>query len=562
MTDLHNADRTRLRNELVDDALPTLTSKALQEPEIAGAIAQYRLDSTEMWNAVIQAKEEVLIPAYPAFAELIDLRLAAPRKPSSVTVSRTIQPRFDFSRIARLGKRPIGTPSTETDARFKHYNQRMQDATDRWKSILYSDGVLPLLRRLINDEVQPPLLTSLTVTDAPGLERLRDSSFVVRTSSVIRFEKVASRVVTGAIGLAGPRGAGKTTAIDYYSGRQAMTERGPIRVTVSAPVRYEPRDFMLHLYAVACRALLDRYQDDKNLNRSTHIRRIQRVLLGHLAVVILLMSGAALAGNLATGQRLIVLWVLAALGAIVLVRLLWVLARTFKRLSALRRSNEYQAIKRTQEHLRRIRFLQTQTTGWSGKLTLPLGSDAGWTRSVQLADRALTYPEIVADLRAFLDDTTQFSLGEPAVIVAIDELDKIGSADEAQKFVNEIKGLFGVARTQFLVSVSEDALASFEQRGLPVRDAFDSAFDEIVRIDHLSLADTYLLLNGRVIGMPEPFLCLAHCMSGGLARDVIRVARSMVSMVDKAGDDDPLRLDDVCGALLRDDVNAKRTPSS
>lgn len=45
-------------------------------------------------------------------------------------------------------------------------------------------------------------------------------------------------------------------------------------------------------------------------------------------------------------------------------------------------------------------------------------------------------------------------------LVAVDELDKIESAELAQQLLNEIKGVFGVDGTRFLVSVSDDALGS------------------------------------------------------------------------------------------------------
>ena len=110
----------------------------------------------------------------------------------------------------------------------------------------------------------------------------------------------------------------------------------------------------------------------------------------------------------------------------------------------------------------------------------------------------------------------------------IDELDKLDSAEQARGFLNEIKGVFQASNTHFLVSMSEDAIASFERRGLPFRDVFDSAFDESSR-SLSSLDQSRQLLNETVIGMPLPFIDLAHCLAGGLARDVIRFARRMAS---------------------------------
>jgi hypothetical protein len=188
-------------------------------------------------------------------------------------------------------------------------------------------------------------------------------------------------------------------------------------------------------------------------------------------------------------------------------------------------------------------------------VTLPLSSEVGWSRQRQRERRPLTYPELVTALRGFLEVFAWSTGVNPAVIIAVDELDKIESADDAQRFINEVKGIFGAQGTQFLVSVSEDALASFERRGMPVRDAFDSAFHEIVRVDYLTLVDTVELLSSRVIGLPEPFKWLVHCMSGGLPRDVVRTARAMVALTSSG--EAPLSLDDVCVALVADDLGRK-----
>ena len=70
-------------------------------------------------------------------------------------------------------------------------------------------------------------------------------------------------------------------------------------------------------------------------------------------------------------------------------------------------------------------------------------------------------------------------------------------------------------------------MASFERRGLPFRDVFDSSFDEIVKVDYFSLADAKRLLSRRIVGLPIPFVSLCYCLSGGLARDLIRAARNL-----------------------------------
>ena len=74
------------------------------------------------------------------------------------------------------------------------------------------------------------------------------------------------------------------------------------------------------------------------------------------------------------------------------------------------------------------------------------------------------------------------------ITIAIDELDKFADPVQAHEFVNEVKTVFGVNSCVFLVSVSDDALASFERRGIPVRDALDSAFAAMIAVAPFSCA--------------------------------------------------------------------------
>jgi energy-coupling factor transporter ATP-binding protein EcfA2 len=373
---------------------------------------------------------------------------------------------------------------------------------------------------------------------------------VVRTSSVRAFLAAARRLPTGAIGLAGPRGVGKTSLIQHFAGRVDDEAHGPVRVTVSAPVQYDPRDFVLHLFATVCQAVLR----ERRLTAFPFVRRLRS--LGLFALATLVATVVALGfGVFGEPARIVreadLSLVPAGVFAVLLVLDATLLTRDFLRG---RRRARHGIGGLAGAHLENIHYLQTHTSGWSGKVTLPR-SEVGWSRSRQRERRPQTYPELVAALCDFLAAFAESTAVSPALIIAVDELDKIDSADRAQQFVNEIKSIFAAPGTQFLVSVSEDALASFERRGLPVRDAFDSAFHEIVRVDYLTVDDTAQLLSSRVIGLPEPFVWLVHCLSGGLPRDVVRTARAMVALTDHA--EPPPSLDEVCAELVRDDLNRK-----
>ncbi|KAA2264862.1 hypothetical protein F0L68_07240 [Solihabitans fulvus] len=537
-----------LAEELIRDALPSVVARALAAPEIVSGVEQAGLDPDALRRQVLAATDEVVRPASRALETFRQAALAEQQWRGAAEPTE---------HSSRPGLRPLG----------------LTQARAEWEHIVHEDGVLPMLRRIINEALEPLQWTTLTVESAPGLVTLRDSSCIVDTSSTKRFRAVVNQLPSGAIGLAGPRGAGKTTLIEQHLGQTGR----PLTMFVSAPVQYEPREFVLHLYATLCRAVLARYGEEPHVRTSSEARH-NRWINTRLLLTALTMSVAAVVCVILVVGWTPLLHDPKAFGAHVrngsllpsglLVLMVMAIVATV----GVRRSQDWQSrvfgrptaalVETAGQRLRQIRFLQTNTVGWSGKLALPMKMEAGWTRSTQQAERPRTHPEIVTELCEFLAEVVAVNHGNPSVIVAIDELDKIESAEQAQCFVNEIKSVFGARRTQFLVSVSEDALASFERRGLAVRDAFDSAFDEIVRIDHLTLADSYLLLRGRVLGVPEPFLCLAHCMSGGLARDVLRVTRSMVALVeaeaeaDTDANADP-SLDAVCRALVREDVQRK-----
>jgi len=176
-----------------------------------------------------------------------------------------------------------------------------------------------------------------------------------------------------------------------------------------------------------------------------------------------------------------------------------------------------------------IRFQQTISSDWSGTISLgggniPVGLQSQWTQGASWARQPQTYPELVGRFREFATSITQ----RYRVVIGIDELDKLESGVKAERFLNDIKGIFGIRECYFLVSVSEDAAASFDRRGLPFRDVFDTCFDSVITVSYLNHAAAKQLLYGRVIGWPMPFIALCHVLSGGLARDLVRIARTVI----------------------------------
>lgn len=182
-----------------------------------------------------------------------------------------------------------------------------------------------------------------------------------------------------------------------------------------------------------------------------------------------------------------------------------------------------------ERHKRSIRYLQTQSD--------EAAVSAGWRswslsakRATSLAEQPQTYPEIVDVLKRFLSRTAlDLAKKERRLVIGIDELDRIEPAATARTFLNELKAVFDVPKCLFVLSVSDEALREADLAPVGRRDAFDSAIDEIVRVEPLDLATAERLLGRRVVGLPVPFTALFYCLSGGMPRDLLRTARAGIS---------------------------------
>ncbi|WP_131813632.1 FUSC family protein [Mycolicibacterium fortuitum] len=216
--------------------------------------------------------------------------------------------------------------------------------------------------------------------------------------------------------------------------------------------------------------------------------------------------------------------------------------------------------------LRKLLFLQTDSRGWSNAVKLgalagsPLTAEHSDTGGMSLAQLPATYPDLVARFHAYVEKLTTEGV---TVIIGIDELDKL-SEDAADRFMNGVKAIFdgSVPGCYYLVSISEEALASFEQRGLIARNVFDTAFDAMLRVGYLDMDGTVALLRKRVIDLPRGVATLCHALSGGLPRDIIRFMRLAVRI---RGDRDSISLEElsraVCQNELADRLHGLRTAS-
>ena len=425
----------------------------------------------------------------------------------------------------------------------------------------------------------------------------RFESAAIVTSAGQHLHRLVRHSDTEAIAVAGPRGVGKTTTIRVIADGMFSDadEPPPLSVVSAAPSRYDARDFVLHLHAVLCRRVIGLLNaqlalpfDDQWRRIRWHLFRPWLIVAGFLALLFVTTRGfwdssypdffPMLWGRpegpstsdarwpdpvplllldvlrIAAGLSIFGIFVHFALLFVFMVgrQLIGGLLR-----GGLRKPGVAALREEAYAQLRRTRFLQTHTSGWSGKVGLSPGGDVGVSKSLQRAEQALTHPEVVDNFRRFAqrcaDELDELDLAS-GLVIAIDELDKIAEPGQAHEFINDVKGVFGVRGCLFLVSVSEDAMAAFEQRGIPVRDAFDSAFTHMVRLDNFTLAESRRWLSRRLTGVPEQFTYLLHCLSGGLPRELLR---TMNELVDVVREDDRGDLSHVTEALLERELDRK-----
>ena len=503
-----------------------------------------------------------------------------------------------YDRLYRQSKYGYGYPG------FSEATKQQKTVKEQFRQVIYDKGVYLEVNGILVRETVPSYEMKLGNFTATGLSEIFVSAHEVETQARRDLDDLL-KLPGGSVGLAGPRGAGKTTLMSLVANRPVREGKMPCSIFCAAPVEYSGRDFLVTLFLLLCNWVL---QDRKPVPsrfpsefgerqpppmwkrgllglalRSAKMLLLCGVFLVFLGILLAVYKSSApdSAGNAAASQPSSVSHdpsatspgsneqthptfqrFLKSLGlepgtllgwGLFMTVLSWMIhyiepSITFQLDPSIRirprpfpfslflpgridrveyPSPEPDPLReKAATYLDALRFQQSYTSGWSGALKLPFGVEGGVNNAQTLSRNQRSLPELVGDFRRFLLDVA----GEYGrVTICIDELDKLESDDKAHLFLNEIKAIFGVQKVFYLVSVSENAISAFERRGLPFRDVFDSSFDTIVHVDYLTKDESKTLLKRRTTRIPEPFLCLCHCMSGGLPRDLIRACRDLLN---------------------------------
>ncbi|WP_170991245.1 NACHT domain-containing protein [Herbidospora galbida] len=425
-----------------------------------------------------------------------------------------------------------------------------QQAHQDWVRALVREGLLPLIRAELGDD-HDAMATTLPDIDPGRLGRWSRIDEFVGTTASDFLEEVIVQHGSASVGLSGARGAGKSTTLRRICSPDRPQSGAHLCVLVHAPTAYDPKEFITHLFLRVC----------EQVTGETRERAPRLALRARLLEAIPL--AAALVGASLLGIAWLWDWLrtvtaeagrnpLALVGAggvtLILVGLSVAWRRARRSPQALGSSaSEVSA----RAHLRSLRYLEAVTQTNSGEVGLPGGSKVARQAAVQRTEHVRGYPQLVADLRDLLGQIAldrQDRKGK--VIIGIDELDKIGTADETERFLNDLKVIFGVHGCFFLVALSEDAIVGYERRSLGVRNTFDSSFDRIIRIPALRSGQSHDLLVRRSVPLPLPFVWLCHALTGGVPRDFLR---SVLDLTVLAADGDG-DLGTLAARLIRRDL--------
>lgn len=435
------------------------------------------------------------------------------------------------------------------------YRVAAEQAREDWISALARDGVMPLLRSQVTMG-QDRYGTTLPFIDAARLGAVSRLDQLVSSPASDLVAWHIEGMASASIGVSGPRGAGKSTVLQRFCEPKFTRTNEDLLVLVSAPTGYDRREFLIHLFGKICEKVAGPNSsleaDAPHEKVRSRLRRFMPALAAGVGLVIMYVA-LQWEQTTQTWQTMLAhKQTVAVVGGIVLV----LGGLIFALLNSQREAERRRSTTTKEEalvQLRRLRYQMTRSTTEGQKLTLPGGLEVSVSGEVQHAEHIRSYPELVADFRAFL---TTVALERrrhfQRVVIGVDELDQIGTSAEAERFLNDLKAIFGIQGCYFLVSVSEDALEAFDRRALAVRTVFDSAFDGVVRVAPQNLGQAREMLNLRGVFLPEPFLWLCHALSGGLPRDLLRC---VLNLAISFSTDRLTELDDLARRLIRQDVS-------
>ncbi|MBQ1037560.1 P-loop NTPase fold protein [Micromonospora sp. C81] len=395
-------------------------------------------------------------------------------------------------------------------------------------------ALLPHVRVALNAWSDQESPTELKFEQAPALSSSADRQYLIEREEIDRIATLVQELGASAVAISGPRGAGKSTLLRSIASSEYL--RGSLCISLEAPTSYEARDFVITLYRQICEQVISTVSgmtDSPSRKAGRFAFTAVRILLGSLVIAIALTQWQPAQQFLRfnINMQLAPANLLQAGSYAALLIALYVLVGKLRPYRGLAGATELVARAIREEE--RLRFLQNVAVERSGTLKAKVGLELGRKRTRQLLEQPTSLPDLVRSYRSFAEDSLiwwrRFWTSGHLVII-IDELDRVTEVEAAERFINDVKGIFGIRHCTYLVTVSEDALSQFERRMVGIRPVLDSTFDEVVRLPVLDFVQAKELLERRLVGLPHAFIALCHALSGGIPRDLIRAARTLIDL--------------------------------
>jgi hypothetical protein len=454
----------------------------------------------------------------------------------------------------------------EIDVLYRH----ARAIDEKWQAETSERVVLPLMTQRINELLGEDSGKLLVEHDDKGLRRRRphEPELLVSTSSQRKVQRVLRSTDGGSIAIAGPRGVGKSTLM-----RSLSTSNRGLSLIVSAPADYAPKEFLAELFQQVCESYLEQ-NGVYILSPIGHIGRrkgFKQMLRSFIKMLRLIVASGLLAflawstvndfpdhfkGLYGVGEdevaRIIgwghLAWDKHRLSSAVVLLMLALILMPFSWFFRINRRRVPRLVRVAHESLARLRA--EQTVGWTMVAGVPGISGASLSRAS--SDKLLpwAFPEMVGRFRDFLSEVAEEE-GKP-IFIGIDEVDRIASIDQAERFISEVKAIFGIDGCFFVVSVAEEVGSLFARRAIAGRSVFENAFDEVVMLQPLTFEEARDLLQKRVLGLTLPFVYLAYTVSGGLPREIIRVTSRLLEINRETGYG--LRLAQLADRLIREEL--------
>ena len=168
-----------------------------------------------------------------------------------------------------------------------------------------SERVTQEIRLAINHRTDPSYSPILDVVRPRGFGEVSEARFSIVTPARKRLQFLLNNLSGASIGIAGSRGAGKTTLIRNFCGPKRifneLNGKPILGVLVSAPVAYQARDFLLYLFSTACQnvieaegghfaapAIAEVFEPDRELRNLPELRRLPIALVQFGTVLVAL----------------------------------------------------------------------------------------------------------------------------------------------------------------------------------------------------------------------------------------------------------------------------------